>query len=485
MVKGEPRRKDQARLSQTIMAGGAGAASGSLERELAFQLASLRETPLPPALVERAKLLILDSFGVLAGAATSPAVKEVADAIGAWESAGRATVLLNGRPASPASAALANGTAAHALDFDDQHDPARIHTLCTVLPAVLAAAEDAGGLSGGALLRAVIVGAEFSSRLGLCCYRSLEHGCHPTAALGTLAAAAAAGTVYGLGPDQMLGALSLAFVQMGGTTQSNADGALSKRMGAGFAARGGVWSAHLARHGLAGPHRFLEGEAGLFRMYQRSDVRPDALLAQLGHRWEMADVSLKPFPCCRASHASLQIALELHGEGIRPEDIEGVDVHLGKVNHLMVGGRFSPEGKNAVVHAQFNLAYGFAEALRTGSVTLRTFQRSTIEAADRAAIDRVRCIESSDIDQGSVAGVKMDVRLRSGASLQRLRTRVKGSPDEPMTREETIRKFRDCVEFGTGASRARTDRFIDCVLRLEDRTTVATLVNEFPRASAS
>jgi len=462
-----------------------GAASGRLERELARHLASLRQAHLPPELLERAKLWILDSFGVLAGAASSPAVKEVAQAVGAWESAGRATLLLEGRRASPSSAALVNGTAAHALDFDDQHDPARIHTLCTVLPAVLAAAEDAGGVSGDALLRAVIVGAEFSSRLGLCCYKSLEHGCHPTAALGTLAAAAAAGTVYGLGPEQMLGALSLAFVQMGGTTQSNADGALTKRMGAGFAARGGVLSAHLARHGLAGPQRFLEGDAGLFRFHQRSDVRPDVLMAELGHRWDVADLSLKPFPCCRASHASLQVALDLHAEGIRPEDIESVDVHLGRVNHLMVGGRFSPEGKNAVVHAQFNLAYGFAAALRTGSVTLRTFEPATIGTAERAVIDKVRCIESEDIAAGSVAGVKVDIRLRSGTKLRRQRTTVKGSPEEPMTREETIRKFRDCVEFGTGAGRERVDRFIDCVLRLENLTTPAELVSAFPRAETS
>ena len=71
-------------------------------------------------------------------------------------------------------------------------DPARIHTLCTVPPAVLAKSEDLAAVSGRSLLTAIVFGAEIACRLGLCCPRSLEHGCHPTAAIGGLAAAAGA-----------------------------------------------------------------------------------------------------------------------------------------------------------------------------------------------------------------------------------------------------------------------------------------------------
>lgn len=452
---------------------------GALERELARALTAVEPASLPPQVIRKAKLAILDSFGVLAGAAKSSAVGEVTRAIDAWESGGSATLLLEGRRVSPPSAAFANGTAAHALDFDDQHDPARIHTLCTVLPAALAAAEDQGGVSGMELLCAVVTGAELSARLGLCCPRSLEHGCHPTAALGSIAAAAAAGKVWGLDESAMLAALSIAFVQMGGTPQSNADGALTKRMGAGFAARNGVFAAHLARHGLSGPHRFLTGAAGLFKVHQRSDVRPEELRDWFS-RWEIANLSLKPFPCCRASHAALQVALEWHSEGLRPAAVEAVSIGLGKVNHLMVGAPFSPEGKNPTVHGQFNLAYGFLEALSSGRIGLESFDASRVLATDRTTAGRIACHVDPAIDPDSVAGVNVTARLRDGRTLHRSRTTVKGSPEEPMSEQETVAKFQDCVRAGTGM---RANRFADLVLSLEHVASVEQLIRAFPRAT--
>ena len=456
------------------------ASDGEFEHRLSDRLASLTFSDIPAPLVEQAKLFVLDAFGVMAGAAGAPAIGELRQSIGAWESGGRATLLLEGRRASPASAALANGTAAHALDFDDQHDPARIHTLCTVLPAVLAASEDLGAVSGRSLLTAIIVGAEFACRMGLCCPRSLEHGCHPTAALGGLAAAAGAARVYGLGPREMQNALSLAFVQMSGTTQSNIDGALTKRMGAGFAARNGVLSAHLARGGLGGPRRFLTGDAGLFRIHQRGDVRPEALLEGLGDAWALADLSLKPFPCCRASHAAIQVGLELHAQGIGPESVEAIEVRLGRVNWLRVGGAFAPEDGNPVVHAQFNLAYCFAQAMLTGTVDLETFMPQAILSADRGFVQRIRCLEAAEIDADSVAAVEVNLKMRDGRTDCRRRSTVKGSPQDPMTRAETISKFRSCVAFGAGLGASDTDRFVERVLALDTLPGLDALIAEFP-----
>src|SRR6202021_2644082 len=101
-------------------------------------------------------------------------------------------------------------------------------------------------------------------RLALACYNSLGKGWHPTTALGNMAAAAAAARVFQLSAEQTLHAMALGFVQLSGTTQFIADGALAKRVGPGFAARSGLLAAHLARAGITGPCRFLEGEAGLF-----------------------------------------------------------------------------------------------------------------------------------------------------------------------------------------------------------------------------
>src|SRR5688572_30665368 len=101
-----------------------------------------RYEDLPPAVVDVLKSLIIDTLGVIGGAARAPGIPELNARLTRWERDGSATALIGKRRLSPPSAALANGAAAHALDFDDQHDPARVHTNCVTLPALLATAED-------------------------------------------------------------------------------------------------------------------------------------------------------------------------------------------------------------------------------------------------------------------------------------------------------------------------------------------------------
>ena len=116
--------------------------SENLSRELCEEIATWRYEQLPDAVVKTVKALILDALGVIGGAARAPGIPELNARLARWEKSGSATSLIGKRRYSPPSAALANGAAAHALDFDDQHDPARVHTSCVVLPALLATAED-------------------------------------------------------------------------------------------------------------------------------------------------------------------------------------------------------------------------------------------------------------------------------------------------------------------------------------------------------
>src|SRR5687768_7775511 len=102
-----------------------------------------RYEDLPREVIAALKLLILDALGVIGGAAQAPGIAELNRRLARWESTGSATGLIGRRRYTPPSAAMANGAACHALDFDDQHDPARVHTNCVTLPTLLAAAEDA------------------------------------------------------------------------------------------------------------------------------------------------------------------------------------------------------------------------------------------------------------------------------------------------------------------------------------------------------
>jgi 2-methylcitrate dehydratase PrpD len=454
-----------------------------LSADICATLAGIGYDDLPDAVVERVKLFVLDTLGVIGGAASAPGIPVLTQRLGGWEGQGNCTSLLGGWRGSPPAAALANGAAAHALDYDDQHDPARTHSYCIVLPAVLAAAQEIGGLDGRRFIAALAVGVELHTRLGLACYNSLGKGWHPTTALGTLAGGVAAGYALGLGADAMLDALGLAYHQMAGSKQPLADGVIAKRLGPGFAARNGVTAAFLAADGLSGVKRVFEGEAGLFALYERGEVDLPKLTEGLGTRWETLNVSMKPYPCCRCNHSTIQLALELRGRGLKPDAIAAGTIAMGAVNRDVVGARYAPDtATNPVVHAQFNAAYSFAQALRDGRIGLDSYAPETIARPDTVALaQRLTVADDPDVDRAALAPAKVDLTLRDGSVLALARMQVKGSPEEPMSEGEVREKFDANMAFGLGAGTCDTAPLVDAVLGLEtldDATILATL---FPR----
>jgi 2-methylcitrate dehydratase PrpD len=223
-------------------------------RALCTTIAGWTYDSLPAPALHAVKALILDTLGVIGGAAHAPGIPELISRLSRWENAGSATGLIGKRRYSPPTAAMANGAAAHALDFDDQHDPARVHTSAVVLPALLATAEDLSvegkPVSGRDFILAYAIGAELHARLGLACYNSLGKGWHPTMIFGTVAAGVAAARLIGLDAGGLAHALGMSFHQASGSAQSMRDGVLSKRLGPGFAARNAVMGAFLAADGL-------------------------------------------------------------------------------------------------------------------------------------------------------------------------------------------------------------------------------------------
>ena len=326
-----------------------------------------------------------------------------------------------------------------------------------------------------------VLGVEIFCRLGLTAFNSLGKGWHPTTALGHFAAAVAAAKIFRFDADKLCNALGLAFVQLGGTTQSIADGAHSKRLGPGFAARDGVTAAHFAQAGLTGPYRFLEGDAGLFALHVRGEAEPSQLIGGLGEEWRLLDMSMKPYPCCRCTHTVIQIGLELREEGIRPDAVESGEIGLGKVNWQIVGANFAPEtAPNAVVHAQFNAAYALARALTDGAVKLDSFKPDAILAPEMALARRLSSVDAKEIEPTAIAPARVELKLRDGTKVERSRQVMKGSPEEPMTQQEVMEKFAACFEFGLGVPKAESQPLADAVLSLERSDDVASLVRLFP-----
>jgi 2-methylcitrate dehydratase PrpD len=458
------------------------AATAEISRRLCEQAARLRYEDLPADVVRTVRLFLLDTLGVIGGAAHAPGIAELNGRLSTWEQGGRASGLIGRLSYAPPAAALANGAAAHALDFDDMHDPARVHAYCVMLPALLATAEEIGQVRGRDFVLALTLAVELHARLGLACPGCLGRGWHPTMTLGVLAGTIGAGWLLGLGEDRLLHALGLAHHFAAGSAQSMLDGALSKRLGAGFAARSAVMAAFFAADGLTGPHRPLEGEAGLFRLQERGEVEPERLLAGFGERWEILNFGFKAYPCCRCKHTSIGLALGLRERGLRADDVDRVEISLPQVNYQTVGQDYDP-GRDSIVHAQFNVAYGFARALVDGRVTLETYQRPQITDPGIAALTRrIRVLRDDAADPTAMGPAHIKVLRRDGGVIEVRGSRVKGSPDDPMSEPEILAKFRSCLAFGLGAGSGEADAYAKIVLGIERAPDVSILATAFPQA---
>lgn len=454
----------------------------NISRRFCAAVAAIRYEDIPDDVVRTVKMFVIDTLGVIGGAAHAPGIAEIASRLSRWEKDGSATSLVTKARLSPPHAALMNGAAAHALDFDDMHDPARIHSFCVVLPALLAAAEDIGEVDGRKFLLGLIIAAEMHARLGFTCYNSLGKGWHPTMTLGTLAASLGIGRLLNQDADTLLNTFGLASHQACGSAQSMLDGVLSKRLGAGFAARGAVTAAFLASDGITGPFQPLEGNAGLFKLQERGEVRPSELMEKMGEDWRTRGFSFKPYPCCRCNHTSISLAIRLRDQGLRAADVEAIEISLPQVNYQTVGQPYDVL-RDSIVHAQFNAAYSFARALIDGRVDLRTYTRPNITDPEVAALAGRITVKSDPNEPATAMGPShVVVRRKDGSSVEIRDTLTPGSPEAPMTDEEVFAKFRLCMDFGLGLGAEQVESLIETVLHLEDLADIRELVALFPAA---
>jgi 2-methylcitrate dehydratase PrpD len=272
----------------------------------------------------------------------------------------------------------------------------------------------------------------------------------------------------------------MAFHQASGSAQSMRDGALSKRLGAGFAARSAVLSGFLAADGLDSTVRTLEGNAGLFSLYERDEVKPEEILADFGSHWHVPEYSFKPFPGCRANHTVIGLGIELNKAGIRPEDISVIEVRVSKLNFMTIGEKYDVS-RNSVVHAQFNAAYSFARALTDGRVDLRSYERPYITEARIAALaQRTEVRPDEMVDERAIEPARVRIRLTNGGEKFAESMTMPGSPDSPMSESDFLRKFHNCVESGLGQPASAVAPLIEDIKRLESLPDVRTLIAKFP-----
>ena len=350
----------------------------------------------PAAAWESAHRQFIDVVAVTIPGAVEPVTRRVFETVGGW-GAGPATAVGQGAALAAPWAALVNGTAAHALDFDDNFDPAKAHATAVLAPAILALAEQEDA-SGRDCLDAYIAGLQILGRVGQGVNPAHRNrGWHATATVGAIGAAAACARLFKLDAAKAGYAVSIATSMAGGFMSQF--GTMTKPVHAGLAAKSGVLAAALARAGIDAGLATLDGPHGMNRLMVGPDYEQlrDAL-THVEHgqnlRFETADIGtpllilssgfrVKRFPNCGSAHRAMDGILDLKDRhGFTADEVEGIHVRapVTHLNNLM----YTNPGN--ALEAKFSLEYGVAVALLAGNATLADF-------TDAAAMrDEVRAL---------------------------------------------------------------------------------------------
>jgi 2-methylcitrate dehydratase PrpD len=451
----------------------------SAARRLARFVGALEPKDLPAPVVEKARLLTLDTLGCSLAAIRydfGRAARATAERLG-----GNPESLVVGGAVrvAAANAVLANATLAHGLDFDDTREDAIVHTGSVAVTTSLAVGE-ATGATGRAVLAAIVAAVEVMCKVGLAVPGKFHaRHYHPTALTGTFAAAAAAGKLYGLTEDELVRAFGICGSQAAGIIEYLADGSWTKRLHPGWAAHAGTIAALLAQSGFTGPETVLEGEHGFYRAFA-GDLQPerlDELLAGLGRVWELEQLTFKPYPCGSIAQPYMDCALRLREtRGIRPEEI--VDIRCrtaaGPVPRLWepLASKHAPQNGYA---AKFSLPYLLAVILTRGRASLAEFEDDVVRDPEILTIaSRVGYELDPTIDYPRQFVGHLRIRLKDGRVVEEWQDHPRGGPDSPMARGEIESKFRGNASLVM--SDDRSSHIIRTVLALDSEPNLRNLM---------
>jgi 2-methylcitrate dehydratase PrpD len=287
-------------------------------------------------------------------------------------------------------------------------------------------------------------------------------GFHPTAVLGTMAAAAAVSRTLGLTTRQTVDALGIAGSMAAGIIEYLADGAWTKRLHAGWAAKAGVQSARLGAHGFLGPRTVFEGTHGLFYAFARSASGDfDVLGDRWGEHWYMDAITFKPYATGTMNQPYVDCALRLARRGIKAEDVQDVlcETAEGYVHRLWdpLPAKQTPANDYA---AKFSAPFNIAVAFVTGGAGLAAFTEETVRDPRILALaSKVRYVVDPDNPYPKAYTGHVRMTLKDGTVIEERQPHIRGGVHDPLTREEIEDKFRGNCAFG-GWTKAQTEGFL-------------------------
>jgi 2-methylcitrate dehydratase PrpD len=456
-----------------------------LSQRLSAHIARVRYEDLPPAAVEGAKRSLLDAIGVSLGASAlgegCAAFAELAlSAGGSPES----SVFGHDRKAPAQMAALANGAMAHALDYEDAFDGAPLHPNAALVPAALALAEARGGVSGRDLIAALAAGCDLACRLALCVRTPMEAGgWYPPPIFGAYGATAAAGKAIGLDAEQLCDAFSLTLCQATCSGEiKHAPDSVIRAVREAFPAQAGVVAAQLAARGVRGFAQPFEGKCGFFQLYVGGDYDEAALTDRLGAHFYGADVSFKPWPSCRGTHAYVEAALALRAEGVRVDEIETVALRGAPFQAMLAHPIETKRAPRTAIDAKFSLPFTVAVAFVRGGVALEDFTLERLRDEEVLRLAARISFEPDDAWEGNASGGALSVVFRDGGVRTVSVVAPLGAPSNPIGWAELVAKAQACARHARAPVEAgKIERLAALIGDLENaadaaRAIFATLV---------
>jgi 2-methylcitrate dehydratase PrpD len=445
---------------------------------LAEFVSDLNLAAVPQEVVQKSKLVFLDTLGVALASSTMDFGQMVSNVARKLGGSPESSVIGSAAKVAAANAVLANGTLAHGLDFDDTLEEAIVHTGCCAAMTALAAGEETGA-SGRRVLEAAIAGTEVLCKVGLVAPGKFHaRGFHPTALCSTFGAAAAAGKLYGLQAAQWSDAFGLCGSQSSGIIEYLADGTWTKRLHPGWSAHGGVIAALLAREGFRGPATVFEGQHGFYRSFGGPNDYRFEKLSELGRIWETPRLAFKSYPCGSISHPYMDCALKLgQKHSLSPENIvEVVCRTAGGPVHRLWEPLAEKRRPSSSYGAKFSLPYSIAVMLIRGRAGLEEFSDAAIRDAEVLELaQKVRYELDPTIDYPRHFSGHVRITLSDGRVLEENQPYPRGGLESPIPPEEIVEKFRANARLALPVD--RVSQIVETVSNLENLPSIAGLGN--------
>lgn len=403
----------------------------------------------PDAALQAAQRGVVDTIACMIAGVGDLAVHRVRQGLQSWGGSGPSNAVGVDRGVDAPWAAMINGTAAHALDYDDVLDPAASHVSAVLVPALLALADETGA-SGAEVLDAYIVGVEVQECLAEAVNMAhYTQGWHTTLTLGAPSAAAACARLLKLDPLQTRNAMSLATSMSGGFKRQF--GTQAKPFHAGLGAKNGLLAARLAACGLTADAQPFEGARGFFDLMVGAEAAgfQDTIARLQGPTaMEHPGVWLKRYPCCASTHRAVDALLHLmQTHRLQTHDLVRVEswVSEAAVRNLMYDDPVND------MQARFSMPYCLAAAAVDQDLTLATFRGpSLVRPEIRTLMKTVSMHADPDQPAHMPSTVKSWARVTlATADGRHLSHRVedpKGYPQHPLSEVELSRKYSDCAQ---------------------------------------